>query len=176
MQQPSLMTPVIALCNREGAEADVLRCFPFDAFRIRAVLIEVNKHSINALSLWFVRRGYTLEQIFLMSSPWIKRPRPEVLDHLYVRRPRAAVYPPGVYGNFALDDGAAGAKPPPIDTKQTCEKFSRHSGWYCGRWMHWLSLAMDRGARTWRACAAPEPKVPKRVRHAAPRPNGTFAH
>ncbi|KAJ1635899.1 hypothetical protein T492DRAFT_835775 [Pavlovales sp. CCMP2436] len=119
----------------EGAEADVLRCFPFDAFNMRAVLIEVDKHNKDALALWFLRRGYTLEQTFLLNRP--------------------AVYPPGGYGHLALDFGAADAQPPTVDIKKTCEKFARHSGWYCSRWMHWLSPAINQGARIWRACAAP---------------------
>lgn len=148
----------------EGAEANVLRCLPLDSFRVHAVLIEVNKHAIEVnkheretLSLWFLRRGYVLEQAFLHSAPWNQQMSirsPAILDHLYVRRPRAAVYPPGMEGLPALDNGANEAVPPKHDISAGCRLFSGHVGGYCHRWRHWLPVLDSVDRKAWSACGA----------------------
>ena len=135
----------------EGAEPDVLRCFPLDKFRVQAILIEVDKHDRDTLALWFLRRGYALEQSFLHRPPWFKPGTEMVLDHLYVRRSRPAVYPPGMEGRFARDDGALDAQPDEHDISPACGLFASHSGWYCHRWRHWLP-PRSKSTRDWRAC------------------------
>lgn len=156
---PGMQVDLISI-DIEGAEPDVLRCFPLDAFRVQAILIEVDKHDRDALALWFMRRGYALEQSFLHAPPWFKPGREMVLDHLYVRRRNPAVYPPGMQGLYARDDGATDTQPAEHDITPSCGLFAQHSGMYCHPWRHWLPHR-SASTRAWRACGDTPARLPK---------------
>jgi FkbM family methyltransferase len=133
----------------EGAEPEVLRCFPLDAYRVGAVLIEVQRHDRDAITLWFNRRGYVLEQTFLMAPPWQQKAI-VVMDHLYVRRERPAVYPPGHGGILAADAGLAKRPTAVSNLEPTCALFKNHTGHYCHHWRHWAPRSPK--FRPWGPC------------------------
>ena len=79
----------------EGMEGEVLRCFPFDEFNVRAVLIETNKAgNLRAVDRFFHRHDFVNVETFTSGSRQGDRPNAGWLDNLYVRRERKAVLPP----------------------------------------------------------------------------------
>jgi len=76
----------------EGAEADVLRCFPFDKIHVRFVLIETNKHDMRKVDGFFSAHGFANMATF---PGFDTRQGAWGLDNLYMRNP--LVPPPGVH-------------------------------------------------------------------------------
>ena len=77
----------------EGNEPAVLRCFPFEQHHVSFWLVEVNKHDLRQVDLFFHRHGYASVETFLNKAStsvnyWI--------DTLYARTGVPRVYPPTV--------------------------------------------------------------------------------
>ncbi|KAL1496849.1 hypothetical protein AB1Y20_014435 [Prymnesium parvum] len=99
----------------EGMEPQVLRCFPFDTLSVHAILIETNQLDAREADLFFHRHGYVNEQTFIGTND--KKGTFGWLDNLYVKRPRAARYPP---------------------TSYRCDDAARvHRSAWCGPWVTW---------------------------------------
>ena len=80
----------------EGAEADVLRCFPLDALKVRAVLLETNRiQSMRSLDRFFHARGYVNRETFIEPSSNDGRTHRGWLDNVFVRSDGGPTrYPP----------------------------------------------------------------------------------
>lgn len=74
----------------EGAEGDVLRCFPFDDVRVNHWLVETNKQPQVAVDWFFHRHGYAAVHTFGDGQN-----DGYFLDTLYSRRERSEIVPPG---------------------------------------------------------------------------------
>lgn len=113
----------------EGFEHDVLRCFPFEKYRVKTVLLETNLvDNLRVVDRFFHRHNFVNRESFTIPPPPLGRGRksspPQVgewLDNLYVRAPRVTRYP--------LKSGAACT---------AAEK--RHHGRRCLPWAQWEPL------------------------------------
>jgi hypothetical protein len=71
----------------EGAEPEVLTCFPFDQIDVQVILIETNKFmQFRVLESFFHAHGYASVATLLDAGEW--------LDNLFVKLPHKLVYPP----------------------------------------------------------------------------------
>lgn len=79
----------------EAMEAEVLRCFPFQAHNIQAILIETATHPMHEVDLFFHRHGYVNAQTFLNQRTRTPSRRYwHWLDNLYIRAYKPTVFPP----------------------------------------------------------------------------------
>ena len=113
----------------EGFEHDVLRCFPFEKYRVKTVLLETNLvDNLRVVDRFFHRHNFVNRESFTIPPPPLGRGRksspPQVgewLDNLYVRAPRVTRY--------LLKSGSACT---------AAEK--RHHGRRCLPWAQWEPL------------------------------------
>ena len=133
----------------------MLRCFPFDALGVRAVLIETDKvQDFKEVDRFFHRHGFVNYETFQtarsIGSHLAKgAATAKFNDHLYVRREREAVYPPWQYPAGTLPS-VPGAE---LHNSTLCphhlaKDLGIHAKW-CSPWQAWTPVAKE-----WAACEA----------------------
>ena len=109
----------------EGMEADVLRCFPFEAFGVHAVLIETNKATdMRVVDRFFHRHGFSNVETFTNA---LAPGRAYWLDNLFVRQPKQIMYPSWQFERAQTKNGQSGCP-------QSLRRFMRQ---WCQPWHQW---------------------------------------
>ena len=137
-------------------EPAVLRCFPFDALGVRAVLIETDKVSdLKEVDRFFHRHGFVNYETFQSARNTGRRiaqgaATAKFSDRLYVRRQREAVYPPWQYPAGALPTvpGAELLKSASHCPHRLAKDLGVQAKW-CSPWQAWTPVAKE-----WAACEA----------------------
>ena len=75
----------------EGAEAEVLRCWPFDEVKVKMFLVETDKHSLNVVDFFFHQKGYVNADTFTNVA---RNGNTYFIDNLYVKRTEQFMTPP----------------------------------------------------------------------------------
>ena len=75
----------------EGAEAEVLRCWPFNEVNVTMFLVETNKHNLNMVDFFFHQKGYVNADTFTNVAGDGKT---YFIDNLYVKRSKFYKTPP----------------------------------------------------------------------------------